>query len=89
MDTEFSTIDLAVENLFDIFAHDHESELENILRTSDNIQAQQLLKNLQIKFEDYLFNSSELKNKLTELKKIAGENVRFELNDLRSKIQIP
>ena len=89
LDDEFATIDLAADNLFDKFAYSHENELNEIIRTSDNTQAQLLLKNLQTKFEDYLFNSSELKDKFTELKKIAGDSVRFEINDLRSTISVP
>lgn len=89
LDQEFTSIDVEAEALFDKFAHDHESELDQIIRTSDNVQAQQLLKNLQLKFEDYLFNSSELKGKFNEMKTISGDIVKFELNDLRSKISVP
>lgn len=87
LDQQFSMIDLSADNLFDKFAGNHKDELNNIISTPDNVEAKKLLKNLEIKFEDYIFNSPALKDVLAELKTITGDSVRFELNDLRSQIE--
>lgn len=89
VDDELNSIDLAADNLFDTFAHTKENQLQEILHTSDDIQAKQLLKILEKQFEEYLFNSSSIKNKLIWLKELFGDVVRFELIDLRGQIKVP
>ncbi|MCX6823629.1 MAG: hypothetical protein NT085_00680 [candidate division SR1 bacterium] len=85
LDEQFKSIDHNAESLFDTFAHLHEDELNTIIK-ADDITAPALLKDLEIKFETYLFDSSDMKDTFNAMKAMAGDVVKFELTDLRAKV---
>ncbi len=85
LDQQFALIDAAAESKFDIFAHDHEDELNAIIE-ADDATAPALLKSLETEFATYLFTISDIKDTVTDLQTLAGDLVKFELKDLRAQV---
>lgn len=86
LDEQFKSIDHNAESLFDVFARTKKDKLNEIIMTTDNILAKKLLKDLETEFENYLFNSSDMKDTFNAMKALAEDAVKFELNDLRAEI---